>query len=50
MNKEEHIKYWKESARHDLDSAESIYNSGRYDWCLFAGHLALEKILKALFV
>ena len=48
MTKEEHIKYWLESA--DLESAESILDSGRYDWCLFIGHLALEKILKAIFV
>ena len=50
MTKEEHIKYWQESAQHDLESAEAIFSSGRYDWCLFIGHLALEKILKALFV
>jgi HEPN domain-containing protein len=50
MTKEEHIKYWRESAKHDLESAEAIFLSGRYDWCLFVGHLALEKILKALYV
>jgi HEPN domain-containing protein len=50
MTKEEHIKYWLESARNNLESAEIIFDSGRYDWCLFIGHLALEKILKAIFV
>ncbi len=50
MTKEEHVKYWRDSAQHDLESAESIFSSGRYDWCLFVGHLALEKILKAIFV
>ena len=50
MTKEEHIKYWRESAYHDLESAEAIFASGKYDWCLFVGHLALEKILKALYV
>lgn len=50
MTKEEHIKYWRESAQHDLESAEAIFNSGRYDWCLYVGHLALEKIIKAVFV
>ncbi len=50
MTKKEHIKYWRESAQHDLESAGTIFNSGRYDWCLFVGHLALEKLLKALFV
>lgn len=50
MTKAEHIKYWRDSAQHDLESAESIFDSGRYDWCLFVGHLALEKLLKAIFV
>ncbi|MGD9730684.1 MAG: HEPN domain-containing protein [Desulfamplus sp.] len=50
MTKEEHIKYWRESSKHDMESAETIFSSGKYDWCLFVGHLALEKILKALFV
>ena len=50
MTKDEHIKYWRKSAQHDLESADSIFDSGRYDWCLFVGHLALEKILKAIFV
>lgn len=50
MTKEEHIKYWIETSQHDLESAESIFESGRYDWCLFVGHLALEKILKAIYI
>ncbi|MCI0618481.1 HEPN domain-containing protein, partial [bacterium] len=50
MTKEEHINYWRESAKHDLESAEGILASGRYDWSLFVGHLALEKLLKAVFV
>ena len=50
MEKKEHIKYWRESAQRDFDSAKAIFSSGRYDWCLYVGHLALEKTLKALFV
>ena len=50
MTKEEHVKYWRESSRHDLESAESMFESQKYDWCLFVGHLVLEKILKAIFV
>jgi HEPN domain-containing protein len=50
VTKEEHITYWRESAQHDMESSEIIFDSGRYDWCLFIGHLALEKILKAIFV
>ncbi|MBD3378130.1 HEPN domain-containing protein [candidate division KSB1 bacterium] len=50
MTKEEHIQYWQDSADHDLESAETILQSGKYDWALFIGHLALEKVLKAVFV
>jgi hypothetical protein len=39
MKIEEHIKYWVESADHDLDSAESLFAAGKYDWSLFIGHL-----------
>ena len=50
MKIKEHIQYWVESAEHDLESAESLYLSGKYDWSLFIGHLVLEKVLKALYV
>ena len=47
MTIEEHIKYWLNSADEDLESAVINFNNKRYNWCLFIGHLALEKILKA---
>ena len=50
MTKDEHVKYWCETSLHDFESAASMFDSTRYDWCLFAGHLALEKILKAIFI
>ncbi|MBM4176906.1 MAG: HEPN domain-containing protein [Ignavibacteria bacterium] len=50
QNKSNAIKYWCESAKHDLDSAFAIFSSERYDWSLFVGHLALEKLLKALWI
>ncbi len=50
MTKEEHITYWLESADHDLDTAESLFQSEKYDWCLFLAHLVLEKTLKAMYV
>jgi HEPN domain-containing protein len=46
----EHIQYWVESAENDLSVADVLFNSGKYDWCLFIGHLVIEKKLKALFV
>ena len=50
MTIEEHIAYWIEGSERDLKSAESNFQSGNYDWCLFIGHLVLEKMLKALYV
>lgn len=50
MKKEEHIDYWLKSAAHDLESAETLFEHSRYDWCLFVGHLVIEKVLKAFFV
>ncbi|MFC2131299.1 HEPN domain-containing protein [Bacteroidota bacterium] len=50
MTIEEHIKYWLESAEYDLESSIVNYEAGRYTWCLFIGHLALEKVLKGLYV
>lgn len=47
MTKEEHITYWLERAAHDLETAESLFQSEKYDWCLFLAHLVLEKSLKA---
>lgn len=50
MTQEEHINYWLESAQHDLESAESLFNSAKYDWSLFVAHLVLEKTIKSIFV
>jgi HEPN domain-containing protein len=50
MNVDEHIGYWLDSAEHDLETAESLFTSGKYDWCLFLAHLVLEKALKAVYV
>jgi HEPN domain-containing protein len=35
MKIDEHIKYWLNSADHDLDAAESLFAAGKFDWCLF---------------
>ena len=50
MELKDHIRYWIASAEHDLEAAQSLLASGRYDWCLFIGHLVLEKLLKAIYV
>ena len=43
------IEYWLEISQDDLKSAESIFINGNYDWALYIGHLALEKVLKAYY-
>ena len=50
MNSQEKITYWISSAEHDLSTAETLFGAEKYDWCLFLGHLVLEKALKALWV
>ena len=47
MDKQEHIAYWVQSSLKDLNSMKNNFQSKNYDWALFIGHLALEKILKA---
>lgn len=50
MDIKEHVKYWLDTADHDLKAAESMFRTKKYDWCLFIGHLVLEKVLKANYV
>lgn len=50
MDITQHIEYWLKSASHDLDVAKTLFQNQQYDWCLFIGHLVLEKTLKAFFV
>lgn len=50
MDVQQSIDYWISSASHDLDVAETLFNNGKYDWCLFIAHLVLEKLFKAFYV
>ena len=45
---EDKTKNWLDSARYDLNTAESLFGSERYVYALFFCHLALEKVLKAV--
>jgi HEPN domain-containing protein len=42
--------YWVEGAEYDLGVANAIFKARKYPYALFMGHLALEKLLKALVV
>ena len=48
--KQELINYWIKSYDYDFEASEDLCKSGKYSHALFFGHLAVEKILKALFV
>lgn len=50
MDKKQFVEYWLNSAEHDLDVAETLFQNRKYDWCLFIGHLVIEKVLKAFYV
>jgi HEPN domain-containing protein len=46
------VAYWLEGSEYDLDTAEFRLRNqvGKYPYALFFGHLAIEKLLKALVV
>jgi HEPN domain-containing protein len=44
------IAYWVEGAKYDLSVAVAMFKAKKYPYALFMGHLALEKLLKALVV
>ena len=50
MTTKEQINFWFESAELDLPVAESLFKNKHYVWCLFIGHLVLEKVLKAHYI
>lgn len=41
-------KSFKASSKYDLQTAESMLNSGRYIYVVFMCHLSIEKMLKAI--
>ena len=50
MNKQEHIKYWIETAEKDWTVSEHLYQSKDYVYSLFFAYLVLEKLSKAIWV
>ena len=44
------VLYWFEGAVYDIGVSEAMFKADKYPYALFMGHLALEKILKALVV
>jgi len=50
IDKDKIILYWLESSDEDFKTMNVLYDSKRYTWSLFIGHLMIEKLLKAYFV
>ena len=44
------IKYWIVSSEEDFETMKAMFDSKRYSWSMFVGHLMIEKLLKALYV
>ncbi len=44
------VKYWLDSAIYDMRTGKSLLQSKRFPYALFFGHIALEKLLKAIVV
>lgn len=50
FDKDKIIKYWIDSSDEDYETMIVMFESKRYSWSLFVGHLMIEKLLKALYV
>jgi HEPN domain-containing protein len=50
FDKEKLVEYWLESARDDYETMIAMFDSKKYNWSLFVGHLMIEKYLKAYYV
>ncbi len=50
MNKKEIVDYWVTEAEESLSVAEHLFEKEDYSYTLFFGHLAVEKIIKAILV
>lgn len=49
MNNIDLMNYWFESADSDYETMNVLYNNNKNTWCLFIGHLVIEKILKGIY-
>ena len=43
------INYWINSADRDYETMKIMFENKRNTWCLFLGHLVVEKLLKGLY-
>ena len=50
FDKNKLIKHWFDSSDDDYDTMIAMFESKKFNWSLFVGHLMIEKLLKALYV
>jgi HEPN domain-containing protein len=50
MTKDEHVKYWIETAENDWKIVTKLFDSKDYLYSLFFSHLTIEKLSKAIWV
>ena len=49
MNNIDLTNYWVESSDSDFETFEVLYKNQKNTWCLFIGHLIIEKLLKGIY-
>lgn len=49
MTNTELAKYWIDSSDEDYDVMMTLYNGEKYSWCLFVGHIVIEKLVKGIY-
>ena len=49
MNYLDLMKFWFESSDNDYETMKVLYQNRKNTWCLFIGHLVIEKLLKGLY-
>ena len=50
MDKKDIIDYWDSEAMESLQVAQHLFDKKDYSYALFFGHLAIEKLLKSIYV
>ncbi|MDD2965088.1 MAG: HEPN domain-containing protein [Bacteroidales bacterium] len=50
LNRDKLIEYWIAGSDDDYETMIAMYDSKRFSWSLFIGHLMIEKLLKAYYV
>jgi len=50
LNKDKLINYWIDGSDDDFETMVVMFDSKRFSWSLFIGHLMIEKLLKAYYV